>query len=57
VNDDSGIWKLVIDDQLRPRVGFVSRMIGIAVALFMAFLFWRLQAHRKLGDAASKVSE
>jgi uncharacterized protein len=57
VSDNSGIWKLVIDDQLRPRVGFVSRLIGIAVALLVAFLFWRLQIRRKLGDAASKVSE
>jgi uncharacterized protein len=57
VNDSSGIWKLVINDQLRPRVDLMSRIIGIPVTLFVAFLFWRLQIHRKLGDAASKVSE
>jgi len=53
VSDNSGFWKLVLDDQLRPRVSIVSRVIGIMVTLSVAFLFWRLQIHRKRGVAES----
>jgi membrane protease YdiL (CAAX protease family) len=48
VSDNSGIWKLVFNDQLRSRIGSASRIIGIAVALLLAFLFWCFQ--RKRGD-------
>jgi uncharacterized protein len=57
VSNDSGVWKLVIDKQLRPRVSFVSRIIGIAVALSVALLFWRVQIRREHGRAASNASE
>jgi hypothetical protein len=33
---------------LRSRIGSASRIIGIAVALLLAFLFWCFQ--RKRGD-------
>jgi len=56
VSDNSGIWKLVFNDQLRLRVDFVSHIIGIAVTLFVAFLFWRLQIHRGRGDSESNLS-
>ena len=46
VSDNSGIWKLMFNDQLRPRVGFVSPIVGITVALLVAFRFWRLQVKR-----------
>jgi uncharacterized protein len=50
VNDNSGIWKLVFNDQLRTRIGLASRIINIAVTLFVAFLFWRFQIHRERGE-------
>jgi uncharacterized protein len=50
VTDNSGIWKLVVNDELRPRVGLLSRIVSIAVALFVAFLFWRFQFHRTASD-------
>ena len=50
VSENSGVWKLVCNDQLRPRVGLLSRIISIAVALFVALLFWRFQSHRAGGD-------
>jgi hypothetical protein len=56
VSENSGIWKLEFNNQLRPRVDFVSPIIGIAVTLFVAFLFWRLQIHRERGDAESSLS-
>ncbi len=46
VTDNSGIWKLVLNDRLQPRVGILSRIISMAVALFVAFLFWRFRFHR-----------
>ena len=57
VNDNSGIWKLVFNEQLRTRIGLASRIVNIAVTMFVAFLFWRLQVHRNRGDAASIASE
>ena len=43
----AGVWKLVVNDQSRPRVGSVSRIISMAVALFVAFLFSRFQLRRR----------
>ena len=57
VKDNSGIWKLVFNEQLRTRIGLASRIVNIAVTMFVAFLFWRLQVHRNRGDAASIASE
>ena len=57
VSDNSGVWNLVINDQLRPRIGLASRIVNIAVTLFVSFLFWRLQIRRNRGHAASNVSD
>lgn len=56
VSDNSGIWKLVINDQFRPRIGLVSRIIDITVALLLAVLFcraFRIQSERS--DAESEL--
>jgi membrane protease YdiL (CAAX protease family) len=55
VSDNSGIWKLVINDQMRPRIGLVSRIIGITVAMLLAVLFWRaFRIQSKRGGSESE---
>jgi membrane protease YdiL (CAAX protease family) len=57
VSGDAGIWKLVFSDQLRPRVELLSRVVGIAVVLLAAFLFWLYQVRRDREDGGLKVSD
>ena len=57
INDNSGIWKVAINDQLRSRVDLMSHIIGIAVILLVTFLFWRLHIRVNCDDAESKVSD
>jgi membrane protease YdiL (CAAX protease family) len=51
VSGDAGIWKLVFGAQLRARVELLSRVVGVAVVLVVAFVFWRVQVWGERGDA------